>query len=133
MSPRVNLLASLLSLVLIAIPVSAASAASSKQEELAKAGAALYRDKGCSYCHGAGGAGTKKAPPLTDIWKDKKLTTERMTNQILNGGQKMPPFESQSPTTKYRPDRLASREEKAGAATRGLRCHAAGSSSITDP
>lgn len=87
-----NLLASLLSLVLIAIPVSAASAASSKQEELAKAGAALYRDKGCSYCHGAGGAGTKKAPPLTDIWKDKKLTTERMTNQILNGGQKMPPF-----------------------------------------
>jgi len=36
--------------------------------------------------------GTKKAPALTDVWKDKSVTTEKMTDQILNGGQKMPPF-----------------------------------------
>jgi mono/diheme cytochrome c family protein len=85
-------LSSLLSLGLIAVLTSPASSAASKQDESAKAGAALFRDKGCAYCHGVGGVGTKKAPALTDVWKDKNLTTEKMTDQILNGGQKMPPF-----------------------------------------
>jgi mono/diheme cytochrome c family protein len=26
------------------------------------------------------------------LWKDKSWTTEKITNQIMNGGQKMPPF-----------------------------------------
>jgi len=52
----------------------------------------LFRDKGCTYCHGVGGIGTKKAPSLTDLPKDKTWSPERITNQILNGGQKMPPF-----------------------------------------
>jgi len=81
----------LISLGLIVAPASLLASAP-KEEESVKSGAALFRDKGCAYCHGAGGVGTKKAPALVDVWKDKSLTTEKMTDQILNGGQKMPPF-----------------------------------------
>lgn len=55
-------------------------------------GALLFRDKGCAHCHGVGGVGTAKAPALIDIRKDKFWTPAKMTDQILNGGQKMPPF-----------------------------------------
>ncbi len=58
-----------------------------------KAGAVLFRDKGCTFCHGVGGVGTKKAPSLVDIRKNKLWPPQKMTAQILNGGQKMPPFE----------------------------------------
>lgn len=71
------------------VPALAASSDRKSQEE---AGAALFRDKGCSYCHGAGLQGTKKAPALAEIRKDKEWTADKMTNQILNGGEKMPPF-----------------------------------------
>jgi len=57
-----------------------------------EAGAVLFRDKGCAYCHGVGGAGGKKAPALTGLRKDKLWTPEKITSQIMNGGQKMPPF-----------------------------------------
>ena len=57
-----------------------------------KAGAALFRDKGCAHCHGDGAVGTKKAPSLVLLCKDKKWTPAKITDQILNGGQKMPPF-----------------------------------------
>jgi mono/diheme cytochrome c family protein len=89
---RAKLFSSLLSLGLIttsALPVSSAPA---KGDEAAKAGAALFSDKGCTYCHGPVGQGAKKGPSLTDVWKDKTWTNEKITNQILNGGQKMPPF-----------------------------------------
>jgi len=89
---RAKFIFSLLSLGLIAALSSPASYGSPQEDESAKAGAALYRDKGCAYCHGVGGVGTKKAPALTDVWQDKSQTTEKMTDQILNGGQKMPPF-----------------------------------------
>ena len=69
-----------------------AHAFNAKTEANEKAGALLFRDKGCAYCHGAGGVGTKKAPSLVDIRKDKAWPPEKMTGQILNGGQKMPPF-----------------------------------------
>jgi len=62
------------------------------EKEAAKAGALLFRDKGCAHCHGAGGVGGKKGPSLVDIRNKKDWTPDRMTNQILNGGQKMPPF-----------------------------------------
>jgi mono/diheme cytochrome c family protein len=52
----------------------------------------LFRDKGCAFCHGAGGVGTVKAPSLVDIRKDKEWPPDKMTDHILNGGQKMPPF-----------------------------------------
>ena len=76
-------------IALLTVPSSLYAAKGSEQE---KAGAVLFRDKGCTYCHGAGGIGTKKAPALTDLPKDKIWTPEKLTNQILNGGQKMPPF-----------------------------------------
>jgi mono/diheme cytochrome c family protein len=56
------------------------------------AGAVLFRDKGCTFCHGAGGVGTKKAPSLVDIRSNKEWPPAKMINQITNGGQKMPPF-----------------------------------------
>jgi mono/diheme cytochrome c family protein len=70
----------------------AASARAANTAADEKAGAALFRDKGCAYCHGAGGVGGKKAPALTDVRKNKLLTPARITDQITNGGQKMPPF-----------------------------------------
>lgn len=66
------------------------AASSTKDQE--KAGAALFRDKGCTYCHGADLQGTKKAPALAEIRKNQAWTPDKMTDQILNGGQKMPPF-----------------------------------------
>ncbi len=65
-------------------------AADSKGDQIA--GAALFRDKGCAHCHGANGEGTRKAPALVDIRKNKFWTPAKITEQIQNGGQKMPPF-----------------------------------------
>jgi mono/diheme cytochrome c family protein len=91
---RATFLPSLLSLGLIAPTLAPAALAASNKEDSAKevAGAGLYRDKGCAYCHGVNGVGTKKAPAVADLWKDKTWTDERLTSQILDGGQKMPPF-----------------------------------------
>lgn len=72
------------------LPLPAAAASNEKADEMA--GAVLFRDKGCAHCHGEAGFGGKKGPPLVDIRKKKEWTPEKMTNQILNGGQKMPPF-----------------------------------------
>ena len=66
--------------------------AGSKTEADEKAGASLFVDKGCTFCHGAGGVGTTKAPSLVDLRKDKAWPAEKIKNQIMNGGQKMPPF-----------------------------------------
>ena len=65
-------------------------AANPKADEAA--GALLFRDKGCAHCHGAGGTGGKKGPNLSGIRTDKLWTPAKITDQILNGGQKMPPF-----------------------------------------
>ena len=83
---------SLLLLGLIALLANPAALCAAKKSEEEKAGAVLFRDKGCTYCHGVGGVGTKKAPSLIDLPKDKTWTPEKITSQILNGGQKMPPF-----------------------------------------
>lgn len=72
------------------LPMQALAESSTPADEMA--GAVLYRGKGCAHCHGAALEGTKKAPPLADIHKDKIWTPAKITNQILNGGQKMPPF-----------------------------------------
>lgn len=83
-----------LALILVALAAvlftDAALAADSKTDEVA--GAALYRDKGCARCHGAHGEGTLKAPALVNIRKNKLWTAEKITQQIQNGGPKMPPF-----------------------------------------
>lgn len=83
---------SLLLLGLIALLANPAARSAAKKSEEEKAGAVLFRDKGCTYCHGVGGVGTKKAPSLIDLPKDRTWTPEKITSQILNGGQKMPPF-----------------------------------------
>ena len=82
-----------ISLILLAAAIAATPAtarASSKNAE--EAGAVLFRDKGCSYCHGVAGTGGKKGPVLTNLRSDKQWPPEKITNQIMNGGQKMPPF-----------------------------------------
>jgi mono/diheme cytochrome c family protein len=57
-----------------------------------QAGSILYRDKGCPQCHGAALEGNKKGPALAEIRNDKEWPPERITKQIMDGGQKMPPF-----------------------------------------
>ncbi len=88
---RIKPSSSLLLLGLIALFATPAFSAAKKSDE-EKAGAVLFRDKGCTYCHGVGGVGTKKAPSLIGLPKDKTWTPDKITAQILNGGQKMPPF-----------------------------------------
>ena len=85
---------SAVSVIVLAIFAASATAraASSNSDASAQAGAVLFRDKGCAFCHGAGGVGTVKAPSLVDIRKDKEWPPDKMTDHILNGGQKMPPF-----------------------------------------
>jgi mono/diheme cytochrome c family protein len=63
-----------------------------KNEADEKAGAVLFRDKGCTFCHGVGGAGTAKAPSLLNLRNNKEWTPAKITQQITNGGAKMPPF-----------------------------------------
>jgi mono/diheme cytochrome c family protein len=55
------------------------------------AGATLFRDKGCAYCHGANAQGTPKGPSLENV--RKKMKAPQIVAQITNGGQKMPSFE----------------------------------------
>ena len=76
--------------VLAAIPTQPLPAADKKANEMA--GAILFRDQDCRHCHTMDGVGGKKGPDLTEIDKDKVWLPAKITNQILNGGQKMPPF-----------------------------------------
>jgi mono/diheme cytochrome c family protein len=82
----------ILSLFLFVLANAAHAGSVDKTKADEQAGALLFRDKGCAHCHGAGGVGTKKGPSLLDIQKDKTWTPAKMTDQILNGGAKMPPF-----------------------------------------
>lgn len=73
----------------LAAPAYAFSSHSKADEE---AGAILFRNQDCSHCHTMDGVGGKKGPELTNVNIDKLWTAEKITRQILNGGQKMPPF-----------------------------------------
>jgi mono/diheme cytochrome c family protein len=79
-----------LAAILSASPLRALAGSKTDADE--KAGAALFVDKGCTFCHGVGGVGTGKAPSLVDLRKDKAWPAGKIKNQIMNGGQKMPPF-----------------------------------------
>jgi len=78
--------------ILLSALVTTAAAQASDTKTAEQAGAILYRNKGCGFCHGANLEGTKKAPALAEIRKQKPWTNEKISNQILDGGQKMPPF-----------------------------------------
>jgi len=73
-----------------ALALTATPALASKSKDAERAGAILFRDKGCAYCHGATAAGTKKGPSLADV--RKTLKAPQIVDQIENGGQKMPSF-----------------------------------------
>jgi mono/diheme cytochrome c family protein len=89
--PRLGCLALLPTLLLFAaLPASALHSAKARADE--EAGALLFQEKGCAHCHGPGGSGGKKGPDLANLRKDKLWTPAKITNQILNGGQKMPAF-----------------------------------------
>jgi mono/diheme cytochrome c family protein len=60
------------------------------KKELEQAGAILFRDKGCAYCHGATAQGTSRGPSLANLRKTWKAP--QIAHQIENGGQKMPSF-----------------------------------------
>lgn len=79
-------------LALLALPLPASALFGGEKKAAEKAGAVLFRDRGCVHCHGAGGIGSKKAPPLVHLYKDKQWTPARITHQILYGGKKMPAF-----------------------------------------
>ncbi len=93
--PSVTLRSPILSLalaaILVLVPATGLHAASKRKAD-EQAGAVLFRDKGCAYCHGVGGAGGKKAPSLLDLGKNPLWPPAKITAQIMNGGQKMPPF-----------------------------------------
>jgi mono/diheme cytochrome c family protein len=72
--------------------LAATSAFAADNKDAARAGAVLFRDKGCAFCHGLDLKGSKKAPALTDIRTNKAWPAAKMTGQILDGGKKMPPF-----------------------------------------
>jgi mono/diheme cytochrome c family protein len=78
-------LAAACSLVLLTQATHAFAAKAAEQ-----AGANLFRDKGCAYCHGATAQGTQKGPSLANIRKTMKPA--QISAQIENGGQKMPSF-----------------------------------------
>jgi mono/diheme cytochrome c family protein len=84
---RFKLLLSASLLLSSSLPVAAANSKAAEQ-----AGAILFRDKGCAYCHGATGAGGKKGPDLSGIRTDKLWPPDKIATQIRDGGQKMPPF-----------------------------------------
>jgi len=63
-----------------------------KDKNAVEAGANLFQAKGCAHCHGEGGVGGKKGPALIDLYKSKEWVPAKITNQIMNGGQKMPAF-----------------------------------------
>lgn len=79
----------LLSLLLATLFVVTPSFALSKKES-EQAGATLFRDKGCAYCHGLKALGTAKGPSLATV--RTKMKPPQIADQIQNGGQKMPSF-----------------------------------------
>ncbi len=89
---RIKLFFSFLLVASLVVLSASANALDSKTKAAEEAGALLFRDKGCTFCHAVGGIGTQKGPSLIDLTKDSAWPAARITNQILNGGQKMPPF-----------------------------------------
>jgi mono/diheme cytochrome c family protein len=79
-----------ISILLAALILTILPAQALTQKEQEAAGAILFRDKGCAYCHGKATEGTHKGPPLIDA--RKRLKPEQIAGQIKNGGQKMPAF-----------------------------------------
>jgi mono/diheme cytochrome c family protein len=72
--------------VLTALHPETASAHADKRAE----GAELFATRGCAHCHGDTGEGTERAPALLQL--RKKLSEQKIQDQIVHGGQGMPAF-----------------------------------------
>jgi mono/diheme cytochrome c family protein len=86
-SGRLVSVCTLLAFMVLSLPVQALS-----KQESEKAGAVLFRDKGCAYCHGPAAQGTQKGPSLANV--RKTLKAPQIAHQIQNGGKQMPAFKS---------------------------------------
>jgi mono/diheme cytochrome c family protein len=69
-------------------PLPTVSAGSSAKQR----GAELFATHGCAHCHGPAGVGGAKGPDLQLV--RKRLTSQKITLQIHNGGLEMPAFET---------------------------------------
>ena len=85
---------------LLAVVASSPAIHAASKKESEEAGAVLFRDKGCAYCHGPAGQGTEKAPSLANVGTTRKPA--EIANQIQNGGKTMPAFK-----TALTPDELS--------------------------
>ena len=54
------------------------------------AGARLFHDKGCEYCHQMGGYGGRRGPDLSDV--AARMKPDEITARITNGGPNMPAY-----------------------------------------
>lgn len=78
------------SVLTVAVATAALPSLAFSNKQAEQAGASLYHDKGCAFCHGDHGQGTGKGPSLAHLRKQWKAP--RIAEQIENGGQKMPSF-----------------------------------------
>jgi mono/diheme cytochrome c family protein len=92
MIPLKSLFPALLLLLVLSAATPAHALFGNKNKAAEQAGAILFRDKDCAHCHGVGGIGGKKGPALAELRKNKLWPPAKITSQILDGGQKMPPF-----------------------------------------
>src|SRR5437763_16629882 len=53
-------------------------------------GPALFHEKGCEHCHGAGGRGGGLGPDLSTV--GKRLKKQQIEHQLHDGGAAMPAF-----------------------------------------
>jgi ubiquinol-cytochrome c reductase cytochrome b subunit len=54
------------------------------------AGARLFREKGCEFCHAIGGYGGKRGPDLSDV--RSRLAPDQIAARITNGSLNMPAY-----------------------------------------
>ena len=87
---KIHILSALL-LALVASGSAQVPDSQAAKPDQVQGGAVLFSNN-CARCHGANLEGTKKAPSLAEIRTKKHWTDERITNRILNGEGKMPPF-----------------------------------------